>query len=169
MYWDIVIAYTGQSIVPKVGWENIISGRIHCWILVVQHLSNRVTWGNYERRGTFKYCKNLSHWNLRANWDGMLGGIKNWFNHKNRYLVGFMRVVSNYMCKTFTKKQIWLIGVELIIKVDIIKIVWCESCSMQRFMVEEWSLLLVSKVAFSRNSTEFSIVFWNWKFSISRV
>jgi hypothetical protein len=59
-------------------------------------------------------------------------------------------------------------GVELIVKVSIIKIIWRESCSLQKFIIEKWSLSLVLEVAFSGNSTKSSIVMWSWKFSISR-
>ncbi len=37
------------------------------------------------------------------NWDDRLGGIKNWFNHKNWYLAGSIRAISNYISKTSRK------------------------------------------------------------------
>jgi hypothetical protein len=53
------------------------------------------------------------------------------------------------------------VGVESIIKVGITEIVQCESCSSQKFIVEEWSQLLVSKTTFSGDFAKFSIVFWS--------
>jgi hypothetical protein len=49
------------------------------------------------------------------------------------------------------KVHIWLMGMEMIIKISIIKIILCGSCSLQRFIVEDWSLLLILKIAFFKD------------------
>jgi hypothetical protein len=64
-----------------------------------------VTWGNCGKRIILKCYRNLSHWNLRVNLGGgsRLGGTKNWFSHKNWYLIGFIGAISKHVCKIFTK------------------------------------------------------------------
>jgi hypothetical protein len=57
------------------------------------------------------------------------------------------------------KMQIWLVGVELIIKVSITKIILHGSCSLQRFIVEEWSLLLILEATFFEDFAKSSIDF----------
>jgi len=97
-----------------------------------------------------------------------LGGIENRFHHKNRYFVKSIGAIFNYMCRTFKKLQIWLVGVESTLKVGIIEIGWHESCSPQRFIVDEWLLLSLLEATFSRGSTKSLVVLWSWKFSISK-
>jgi hypothetical protein len=95
-----------------MGWEycscshRIVhsSQGIHFWVLVAQHSSNGIIRGNYERKCTLKYYKKTSRWNLGANWNGKLGGTENHFHHKNWYFIGSIKVISNYMFRTSTKK-----------------------------------------------------------------
>jgi hypothetical protein len=61
------------------------------------------------------------------------------------------------------KVQIWLVGVESTIKIGIIEIIWHELCSLQRFIVNDRTLLLVSEVVFLEDSTKYLVVFWNYK------
>jgi hypothetical protein len=48
-------------------------------------------------------------------------------------------------------------GMEVIIKISITEIILCGSCSLQRFIVEDWSLLLISEIAFFRDFAKSSI------------
>jgi hypothetical protein len=63
------------------------------------------------------------------------------------------------MCaRPLQKVQIWLVGVESTVKAGISKIVLCKSCSSQRFIIDEWSLPLVSGATFSKDSTKSLVV-----------
>jgi hypothetical protein len=63
------------------------------------------------------------------------------------------------MCaRALPKVQIWLLGVESIVKAGISKIVSCKSCSSQRIIVDEWSLPSVSGTTFSKDSTKSLVV-----------
>jgi hypothetical protein len=65
-----------------------------------------------------------------------------------------MGAISYYVCGTLQKMQIWLVGMELIIKMSITKIILRGSCSLQIFIVEEWSLPSILEATFFGNFTE---------------